>query len=189
MTEAIRLCQRAIELADGDPVMGSLIIGSPLAMMLAMRATSGAVWDFGMARRFRPSHCHRPQCRPVQLLRCSPVQVHRRFELGTRTQRRSVARNRRGPWDRTARCRRLSRSPTPSSRMVLCSCVATALTASRVSNYSPRPLDWVGSIGTPSSRHGAPISTSLRTRFGRVISTAQSHCAATSWMRRSAAAK
>ncbi len=37
MVEALRLCQRAIDLSRGDPTMGNLIVGSPLAFALAMR--------------------------------------------------------------------------------------------------------------------------------------------------------
>ena len=40
MAEAMRLSQRAIDLAGGDPKMGNLIIGSPLAFMLALRAST-----------------------------------------------------------------------------------------------------------------------------------------------------
>jgi adenylate cyclase len=40
ISESLRLSQRAIDLAGGDPTMGSLIIGSPLAFMLALRASA-----------------------------------------------------------------------------------------------------------------------------------------------------
>ncbi len=40
MIEAIRLCERAIDLSGGDPTMGNLIIGSPLAFTLAPRASA-----------------------------------------------------------------------------------------------------------------------------------------------------
>ena len=40
MVEAMRLCQRAIDLSGGDPTMGNLIIGSPLAFALALRASA-----------------------------------------------------------------------------------------------------------------------------------------------------
>ncbi|OBH97754.1 cyclase [Mycobacterium sp. E2733] len=40
MAEALRLSERVIELADGDPVMGNLLIGSPLAVALTHRATA-----------------------------------------------------------------------------------------------------------------------------------------------------
>jgi adenylate cyclase len=39
MTEALRMAERAIELADGDPTMGNLVFGSPLALLLAIRGT------------------------------------------------------------------------------------------------------------------------------------------------------
>ena len=39
-SESLRLSQRAIDLAGGDPTMGGLIIGSPLAFMLALRASA-----------------------------------------------------------------------------------------------------------------------------------------------------
>ena len=38
--EAMRLAQRAIDLAGGDPTMGNLIVGSPLAMALALRGSA-----------------------------------------------------------------------------------------------------------------------------------------------------
>jgi len=37
MIEAMRLADRALELADGDPAMGGIIVGSPLAVTVAMR--------------------------------------------------------------------------------------------------------------------------------------------------------
>jgi adenylate cyclase len=40
MAEAMRLSQRAIDLSGGDPTMGNLIVGSPLAFALAMRASA-----------------------------------------------------------------------------------------------------------------------------------------------------
>jgi adenylate cyclase len=39
MTEALQMAERAIELADGDPTMGNLTFGSPLALLLAIRGT------------------------------------------------------------------------------------------------------------------------------------------------------
>ncbi len=40
MAEAMRLSQLAIDLSGGDPTMGNLILGSPLAFMLALRAST-----------------------------------------------------------------------------------------------------------------------------------------------------
>jgi hypothetical protein len=40
MGEALRLAERAIALSGGDPTMGNLIFGSPLAFMLALRAST-----------------------------------------------------------------------------------------------------------------------------------------------------
>ena len=40
MTEAMRLSQLAIDLSGGDHTMGNLIVGSPLAFMLALRAST-----------------------------------------------------------------------------------------------------------------------------------------------------
>jgi hypothetical protein len=37
MTEALRLAQRVIDLAEGDPTKGNLVMGSPLALAIAMR--------------------------------------------------------------------------------------------------------------------------------------------------------
>jgi adenylate cyclase len=65
MVEALRLAQRAIDLAAGDPAKGNLVVGSPLAMAIAMRGAaasslgrSGWKDDFdaaiAMARGFDP---------------------------------------------------------------------------------------------------------------------------------------
>ena len=43
----LRLAQRAIDLADGDPTKGNLIVGSPLA--LAIDCRGGARWALGLA--------------------------------------------------------------------------------------------------------------------------------------------
>ena len=40
MTEALRLAQCAIDLTDGDPTMGELLVGSPLARAMMMRGLS-----------------------------------------------------------------------------------------------------------------------------------------------------
>ena len=37
MTEALRLAQRVIDLAEGDPTKGNLVMGSALALAIAMR--------------------------------------------------------------------------------------------------------------------------------------------------------
>jgi hypothetical protein len=37
MSESLRLAQRVIDLADGDPTRGNIIYGSPLAMAIGMR--------------------------------------------------------------------------------------------------------------------------------------------------------
>jgi adenylate cyclase len=47
MTETLRLAQRAIDLADGDPIRGNLIVGSPLAMAIDCRGS--ARWALGLA--------------------------------------------------------------------------------------------------------------------------------------------
>src|SRR6478609_5066272 len=47
MTEILRLAQRAIDLAEGDPTKGNLIVGSPLAWAFDGRA--GARWALGLA--------------------------------------------------------------------------------------------------------------------------------------------
>jgi adenylate cyclase len=46
MAEALRLAQRVIDLADGDPTKGDLIFGSPLAMAIGFRGT--ARWCLGV---------------------------------------------------------------------------------------------------------------------------------------------
>jgi len=38
--ESQRLAQRIIDLADGDPVMGNFVIGSPLAWAITLRGAS-----------------------------------------------------------------------------------------------------------------------------------------------------
>ena len=47
MTETLRLAQHAIDLADGDPTKGNLIVGSPLAW--AFDSRGGARWALGLA--------------------------------------------------------------------------------------------------------------------------------------------
>ena len=46
MAEGLRLAQRVIELADGDPTIGNLIFGSPLAFAIAWRGA--ARWSLGI---------------------------------------------------------------------------------------------------------------------------------------------
>jgi adenylate cyclase len=46
MAEVLRLAQRAIDLADGDPTTGNLILGSPLVFAIAFRGA--ARWCLGM---------------------------------------------------------------------------------------------------------------------------------------------
>jgi adenylate cyclase len=46
MVEGLRLAQRVIELADGDPTIGNLIFGSPLAFAIAWRGA--ARWCLGI---------------------------------------------------------------------------------------------------------------------------------------------
>jgi adenylate cyclase len=46
MAEVLRLAQRGIDLADGDPTMGDLIVGSPLAVLIALRGA--ARWCLGI---------------------------------------------------------------------------------------------------------------------------------------------
>jgi adenylate cyclase len=40
-TESLRLAQRIIDIADGDPTMGSLVVGSPLAWAIAVKGAAG----------------------------------------------------------------------------------------------------------------------------------------------------
>jgi len=47
VAEVLLLAQRVIDLADGDPTMGDLIVGSPLAMLIALRGA--ARWCLGIA--------------------------------------------------------------------------------------------------------------------------------------------
>ena len=47
MAEALRWSQTVIDLADGDPAKGNLIVGSPLAVALASRGI--ARWALGRA--------------------------------------------------------------------------------------------------------------------------------------------
>jgi adenylate cyclase len=56
VSEALELSQRAIDASEGDPTMGNLIVGSPLALALVMRASARCAlgipgWreDFGNA--------------------------------------------------------------------------------------------------------------------------------------------
>jgi class 3 adenylate cyclase len=48
MAELLRLAQLVIDLTEGDPTKGNLILGSPLAQAFAFRAT--ARWNSGIAR-------------------------------------------------------------------------------------------------------------------------------------------
>jgi class 3 adenylate cyclase len=51
MTEALRLADRAIGLSNGDPRMGDLIIGSPLAFALVLRASAASTLGIGGWKR------------------------------------------------------------------------------------------------------------------------------------------
>ena len=65
MAEAMRLSQLAIDLSGGDPTMGNLILGSPLAFMLALRASTRCCLGVaGMAARLRQRCRNRPWFRP-----------------------------------------------------------------------------------------------------------------------------
>jgi len=65
MAEVLRLAQRVIDLADGDPTMGDLIIGSPLAMLIALRGA--ARWCLGVPGW--KDDLHRPSPWPAQSTR------------------------------------------------------------------------------------------------------------------------
>ena len=67
MTETLRLAQRAIDLADGDPTKGNLIVGSPLAS----RSTAGPVPDGPWDSRAGETTSTRPSPWPVRSTRCS----------------------------------------------------------------------------------------------------------------------
>ena len=58
MIEGLRLAQRIIDLADGDPTSGNLIFGSPLAFATRMGGAARCAWDSraGRATPRRPSH-------------------------------------------------------------------------------------------------------------------------------------
>ena len=45
MIEALRLADRLIDLADGDPTKGNLILGSPLSTAIAMRGLTDCAWE------------------------------------------------------------------------------------------------------------------------------------------------
>ncbi|MFV1362206.1 adenylate/guanylate cyclase domain-containing protein [Mycolicibacterium elephantis] len=80
ISEAMRLSQRGIDLTEGDPTMGNLIMGSPLAFLLALRGSarvclgvSGWREDFGraiaMARSIDPfSFCGVVQFKYIAVL-------------------------------------------------------------------------------------------------------------------------
>ena len=66
MAEVLRLAQRVIDLADGDPTKGNLIFGSPLAFAIAFRGAArwclgipGWKDDFDQGRRH--GACGRPR--------------------------------------------------------------------------------------------------------------------------------
>ena len=86
VTEALELSQRAIDASEGDPTMGNLIVGSPLALALVMRASARCALGIpGWREDFDNAIAHRSQNRQVHLLRCRHVQVHRDAELGAST--------------------------------------------------------------------------------------------------------
>src|SRR5262249_44523747 len=65
LTEALHMAQRAIDLTDGDPTMGSLIIGSPLALLIAIRGTlryrlGQTAWSDDMDRAIAMARAHDP---------------------------------------------------------------------------------------------------------------------------------
>ena len=47
MAETMRLCDRVIDLAGGDPTMGNLVFGSPLAFAMALRASASCCVGLG----------------------------------------------------------------------------------------------------------------------------------------------
>ena len=47
MADLLRLAQRVIDLADGDPAKGDLLVGSPLAIVISFRGTGR--WCLGIA--------------------------------------------------------------------------------------------------------------------------------------------
>ena len=65
ITEALRMAQRAIDLADDDPTMGNLIFGSPLALLMAIRGTlryglGQPGWNDDMDRAIVMARAHDP---------------------------------------------------------------------------------------------------------------------------------
>ncbi|HVQ53275.1 MAG TPA: adenylate/guanylate cyclase domain-containing protein [Mycobacterium sp.] len=67
LTEALRMAERAIELADGDPTMGNLVFGSPLALLLAIRGTvryrmGDAAWRGDADRAVEMARDYDPAC-------------------------------------------------------------------------------------------------------------------------------
>ena len=65
MAEVLRLAQGVIDLSAGDPNMGDLIIGSPLAMLIALRGA--ARWCLGVPGW--KDDLHRPSPWPAQSTR------------------------------------------------------------------------------------------------------------------------
>jgi len=72
MTQSLRLAQRVIDLADGDPAAGNLILGSPLAVAIGMRGFARSALGIpgwrqdlddavAMARSFDPA----TRCLPI----------------------------------------------------------------------------------------------------------------------------
>jgi len=85
VTEAMELSQRAIDASGGDPTMGNVIVGSPLAFALVMRASARCALAFRVGGGLRRRHRARSQNRQVHVLHCRHVQVHRDAELGAAT--------------------------------------------------------------------------------------------------------
>ena len=67
MAETLRLAQRAIDLAEGDPTKGNLIVGSPLAFAIGAEPVPAGRWD----SRAGETISIRPSPWPVRSTRCS----------------------------------------------------------------------------------------------------------------------
>jgi adenylate cyclase len=73
MTEALRIAQRTIELADGDATKGNLIIGSPLTGAIMLRGCVRCIlgdpgWKTDVDRAVRMVRAFEPSLRAIMLL-------------------------------------------------------------------------------------------------------------------------
>ena len=128
-SDVLRWSQRVIDLADGDPSKGDLLIGSPLAFAYASRAIARyCLGRPGWRRRPAARPGHGPQRRPVVLRRDRRPQLLRgNTEWRAEARRFRRARDRGGPSGLPNDPVMTSRWPTPGRRWAWRWCTATRM--------------------------------------------------------------